>query len=51
MEAGQAGTAGQAEAAIKSAPAAIAPGKPETLAGVPQVKKGETQQLKLSRSI
>jgi hypothetical protein len=51
MEAGQARTAGRAKAAIKSAPAAIALGKPATLAGVAQVKKGETQQLKLSRSI
>jgi hypothetical protein len=38
MESIMADTAGQAKAAIKSAPAAIAAGKPETLAGVPQVR-------------
>ena len=44
-----AGTAGQAKAAIKSAQAAIALGRPETLAGVPQVQKGEIHQVDLRR--
>ena len=44
-----AGTAGQAKAAIKSAQAAIAAGRPETLAGVPQIQKGEIHQVDLRR--
>jgi hypothetical protein len=47
MEFIMAGTAGQAKAANKSAQAAIALGKPETLAGVPRVQKGEIHQMNL----
>ena len=46
-----AGTAGQAKAAIKSAQAAIAAGRPETPAGVPQVQKGEIHQVDLRRGL
>jgi hypothetical protein len=44
-----AGTTGQAKAAIKSAQAAIAAGRAETPAGVPQIQKGEIHQVDLRR--
>ena len=46
-----AGTADQARPATEPAQASIAPGKPETLAGVPQVQKGEIHQLNLRRGL
>ena len=42
MESSMAGTADQARPAAEPAQASIAPGRPETPAGVPQVQKGET---------
>ena len=44
-----AGTADQAKSATEPAQAAIAAGRPETPAGVPQVQKGEIHQLDLRR--
>ena len=45
MESIMAGTADQAKAETGPAQAAIASGRPKTPAGVPQVQKGETQQV------
>ena len=46
-----AGTADQARPAAEPAQASIAPGRPETPAGVPQVQKGEIHQLNLRRGL
>ena len=46
-----AGTADQAKPATEPAQAAIAAGRPETLAGVPQVQKGEIHQVDLRRGL
>jgi hypothetical protein len=45
-----AGTADQARPAAEPAQEAIAAGRPETLAGVSQVQKGEMHQLNLGRA-
>ena len=51
MEPSMADSAVQAKAGTELAQAAIAPGRPETLAGVPQIQEREMHQLDLRRGL
>jgi hypothetical protein len=51
MESSMAGTKDQARPETEPAQASIAAGRPETLAGVPQVHKGEVHQLDMRRGL